>query len=101
MGAMSLPSNIHACCGAYWAGPVCRRCGKRFDGQPQELPANGPNLQNDGGTAMGAAKPKRRKRKPKAASMCHLCGKTLPPPMEIAESLICEKCKQRMTAATR
>jgi len=88
-------SVLHLCCGEYWAGMTCRRCGKHFigGGQMQTLPASRPKLREDAWTAIGARKQPRRKNKPKAANGCHVCGKTLPPPMEIAESLICDKCK--------
>lgn len=96
MPAMILPSNIHACCGAYWAGPVCRRCGRHFagGGQVETLPANGQNLHEDAGTAMGARKQPRRKKGAKAANRCHVCGVALPKADGIAESLLCEGCKK-------
>lgn len=102
MSFVQSPANIHPCCGTYWAGQTCRRCGRHFEGGGAisfTMPANGLNLQNAGRVAPGTPKRKTSKKGGRRANKCLNCGALLPPAVGIAASLICDQCQAEMMDA--
>lgn len=104
MSYTNLPSNLHACCGAYWAGQTCRSCGRHFEGGGAFYSTSAGNsdiLQGKSQTGTEPPAPKKRKRARKAANRCLNCGATLPAATTIAVSLICGKCQKEMLSGER